>query len=233
MLRPLIAAALAALGMAANAQQKPTTSSKPAEKCRIAPTALRTRSTGPGVAIDTITTCTFDRAAKKVTCTNRFKDSRGLPTTSISITSFASVDDLIDEAKVVPPLRRSTRTDTTTKTNSQSTTSSLVNTYDSQKRLVREVGTGPTGVQSTTTYTSWDGKGRPTSGASVHPGGKNNLTVTYNGATRTQTTTSASQGQAISCGITFDADGNTVSTSCLGSLSGSKTTITATEKICR
>jgi hypothetical protein len=88
--------------------------------------------------MDTVTACSIDRTAKKTTCTTRFKDTRGIPTTSISITSFASLDDLIDETKVVPPLRRSTRTDTATKTSSSSTTSSIANTYDAQKRLARD-----------------------------------------------------------------------------------------------
>ena len=105
--------------------------------------------------------------------------------------------------------------------------------YDAQKRLVREVGTGPTGVQYTTSYTTWDAKGRPTSGTTVHPGGKNTLGITYNDVTRTQTMTSTSQGQGVNCGATFDVNGNTVATQCYGSVSSSKTTITATEKICR
>ena len=98
--------------------------------------------------------------------------------------------------------------------------SSIANTYGAQKRLVREVGTGPTGVQSTTTYTTWDAKGRPTAGTTVRPGGKNNLTIAYNDTSRTQTTISASQGQAVNRTATFDVNGNTVATSCLGTLSG-------------
>jgi hypothetical protein len=58
------------------------------------------------------------------------------------------------------------------------------------------------------------------------------IPTTYN-TSRTQTTTSASQGQAVNCTATFDVNGNAVASSCLGTLSGSKTTITANEKICR
>lgn len=150
-----------------------------------------------------------------------------------SISRFASLDDLIGQAKAVPPLRRSTRTDTTIKTSSSSTTSSIANSHDAQKRLVRDIGTGSTGVQYTTTYTTWDAKGRPTADTTVHSGGKNNLTIAYDDASRTQTTTSASQSQAVNCTATFDANGNTIATSCLVTLSGSKTTIAATETVCR
>jgi hypothetical protein len=234
MLRAVIAGGLATLAVTATAQQKPIATGKPAQNCRIAPTESRTHATGPGMTMDSVATCSFDAAAKKVTCTNRFKDSRGIPTTGISVTTYTSVDDLIEEAKVVPPLRRSLRTETTTKTNASSITATLVNSYDSQKRLIREVGTGPKGVQSTTTYSSWDAKGRPTLGTTVHPGGKNSLTITYNDSTRTQTTTTAGLlGQSLSCSVTFDANGNAIATSCLGAASGSKTTITATDKICR
>ena len=108
MLRLLIAAGLAAL-VGTNPQQKSGDPAKPDEQCRIAATALRTRNTGPGVAMETVTACSVDRMVRKTTCTTRFKDTRGIPTTSISITSFASLDDLVDETTVVPPLRRSTR----------------------------------------------------------------------------------------------------------------------------
>ena len=221
MLRLLTAATLAALGIGSSAQ---TPAGKPAENCRIAATAFKMLATGLGLAMETVTACSFDRAAKTTTCTNRFKDSRGIPTTSVAITTFASLDDTIDEIKAIPPLRRSIRTDVTTKTNSSSTKSSIANTYDAQKGLLREVGTGPTGVQYTTTYTSWDSKGRPTSGTTVHTGGKNNIALTYNDAARTQTMTGVSQGPSVNCSATFDVNGHSVSTSCYGSVSSSKRT---------
>ena len=88
-------------------------------------------------------------------------------------------------------------------------------------------------VAATALRTRNTGPGVATAGTTVHPGGKNNLTIAYNDTSRTQKTTCASQSQAVNCTATFDVNGNTVAIACLGTLSGSKTTITATEKICR
>ena len=65
--------------ISASAQQKPITTHKPEANCRIAATAVRTRNTGPGFAMDTVTTCSFDRAAKRVTCTESIQGHARYP----------------------------------------------------------------------------------------------------------------------------------------------------------
>jgi hypothetical protein len=236
MLRPLLACGLlAAAALPGLAHQKPADSAG-AQSCRTIATASTTHTKGHGFTTDTTAACSYDRTTNKATCTNRYTDSHGTKTTSVSVTTYESLADAIDEVRVVPPLRKSMRTDTTVKSGRGTTTSSLVNTYDRQKRLVQEVGTATASAKFTTTYTSWDKAGRPTAGRTVHPGVTNSLTITYNDATRTQTTTSTAGGLRISCDLTFDANGNPVSTTCVGSAassSSSTTRTTATERICR
>ena len=67
-----------------------------------------------GFSAETTTTCQFDKATNKSTCTNQYSDSVGTKTTTVSVTTFASLAEAIDEIKVIPPRRRSVRTDTTT-----------------------------------------------------------------------------------------------------------------------
>ena len=206
------------------------------QECRIAATAATTRTKGPGFSAETTTACQFDKAANKSTCTNKYTDSIGTSTTTVSVTIFASLADALDEIKVIPPRRRSLRTDTTATTERGSSTSSLVNTYDEQNRLVQEAGESSTGGIFTTTYTSWDEAGRPTAGKTITRGNINSLTLSYDAAARTITTTTDSGLQKLVCALTFDANGNPAATSCKvagGMTSASTTTTTATEKICR
>ncbi len=143
-----------------------------------------------------------------------------------------------DETKVNPPLRRSLRTDTTAEGSRGKSTTSLVNTYDGQNRLIQEVGTSTPGTTVTTTYTQWDAAGRPTAGRSVVKGGTASVVTTvYDDAARKLTTTLESGGQRMVCEKSFDVNGNEASSSCLSPLGGQAsafiTTTTATEKICR
>jgi hypothetical protein len=206
------------------------------QECRTAATAATTRSKGMGFSADTTTTCQFDKAASKSTCTNQYADSVGTKTTTVSVTTFASLADVIDEVKVIPPRRRSVRTDTTTTGDRGSMTSSLVNTFDRENRLVQETGESSGGGTFTTTYTSWDEAGRPTAGKTVSRANINALTLAYDGAARTLTTTTDTGLQKLVCVLTFDANGNPAASSCKGPggmTNGSVTTTTATEKICR
>ena len=214
----------------------------PAGACRTFATALTIRSTGSGVSLEITTTCAYDKTTNKSTCTSKSRDSRGESTT-VAVTSFSSVDDVIAETQVIPPLRRSLRTETTIREKGGSRASSLVNSYDGKGRLVREVGSADailkrpvSTTKYTTTYTSWDSKGRPTAGTTAHPGGRTTTAIAYNDAARTQTTTSVTGGQRTVCQMTFDASGNAIATSCtVGGIAQtqSKTTINKTDTICR
>ena len=64
MRRLLIAGGLAAF-VSTNTPQEPANLNKSAQKCRITATALRTRNTGPGVAMEAVTACSVDRTAQK------------------------------------------------------------------------------------------------------------------------------------------------------------------------
>jgi hypothetical protein len=206
------------------------------QDCRAIATAATTHSKGPGFTADTTTTCRYDKAANTSTCTNKYTDILGTSTTTVSVTTFSTLADAIDEIAVIPPRRRSLRTDTTAQGSRGETTSSLVNTYDRQNKLVQEVGESSAGGTFTTTYTSWDEAGRPTAGKTVTRGSINSLTLAYHDASRTLTTTTDAGGQRLVCQLTFDAQGNPAATSCKGPggmTNASTTTTTATEKICR
>jgi hypothetical protein len=115
-------------------------------------------------------------------------------------------------------------------------TSSLLNTFDRENRLVQETGESSSGGTFTTTYTTWDQTGRPTAGKTVSRGNINALTLAYDSTARTLTTTTDTGLQKLVCVLTFDADGNPAASSCKGPggmTNGSVTTTTATEKICR
>ena len=208
----------------------------PVQECRTAATAATTRTKGMGFSADTATTCQFDKATNMSTCTNQYSDSVGTKTTTVSVTTFASLADALDEVKVIPPRRRSVRTDTTTTGERGSMTSSLVNSFDRENRLVQETGESSAGGTFTTTYTSWDEAGRPTAGKTVSRGNINALTLVYDSTARTLTTTTDTGLQKLVCVLTFDANGNPASSSCKGPggmTNSSVTTTTATEKICR
>jgi len=206
------------------------------QDCRSMATEATTRSKGPGFSADTTTTCPYDKATNQSTCTNFYTDSVGTSTTTVSVTTFASLLDAIDEIKVIPPRRRSLRTDTTATASRGSTTSSLANTYDRQNRLVQEAGESSAGGTFTTTYTSWDEAGRPTAGKTVTRANINSLTLAYDDRARTVTTTTDTGSQRLVCVLTFDANGNPAATSCKGPggmANGSTTSTMPTEKICR
>jgi hypothetical protein len=244
MFRSLSAATLLAVGALAaqNASLQarpdggtPAKAAVPAgQDCRAMATAATTKSRGPGFSADTTTTCSYDTATNQSTCTNKYTDSLGTSTTTVSVTTFASLADAIDEIKVIPPRRRSLRTDTTATGARGSAASSLANTYDNENRLIQEVGESPGGT-FTTTYTAWDEAGRPTAGKTVMRANINSLTLAYDDKARTLTTTTDTGGQRLVCVLTFDASGNPIATSCKGpgGMTSSTTQPTATEKICR
>ena len=192
----------------------------------------------PNLTAESTSTCIFDRNALTFTCTTQHKDSLGTKTTSISVTSYESIADIVDEIAAIPPLLRSIRVDSTTEGNRGTTKTSVVHSYDPQHRLTKEVATteGSKAV-ATTTYTSWDTQGRPTAGKITVSGSRGStLSLSYDDATRVQTITSDAMGQRVTCEMGFDANGNSISHSCRGSgglMSSAKTTIGKTEKICK
>ena len=85
-----------------------TEQAKSAQPCRIGATAATTRTEGQkGFWSEVTTACRFDKATSQSTCTNEYVDSVGTKTTTVSVTTFASLADAIDEVKVIAPLRLS------------------------------------------------------------------------------------------------------------------------------
>ena len=99
MLRTLIAATLLAAPLiAADANGAPgepgplevsQTGAAKAQECRTAATASTTKTTSPGFTSETSTTCRYDKATNKSTCTNKYKDSFKTETTTVSVTTYA------------------------------------------------------------------------------------------------------------------------------------------------
>ena len=98
----LIAIALAAQFQALRAEWTTTNQGKTAQTCRIGATTSKTRMEAQkGFWAESMSTCRFDKATSKSTCTNEYVDSVGTKATTVSVTTFASVADVIDEVKVI------------------------------------------------------------------------------------------------------------------------------------
>jgi YD repeat-containing protein len=228
-----LAAALMSFAVAAIARGEAQRATSRGESCRIFAAAYTMRQTGsanPSFAGTTTGTCTFSAAALEVACTTRYSDTLGTSTTSSSIATYTSLEDMVEEVSVIPPLKRLVSVTGNTPGQSRGTTSYR---YDAQKRIVEERGTA-----TTTIYTAWDRAGRPL--AATTTGGRGRPTVlamSYNDAARTMTTVNTQAGVSTSCVQTYDTNGNQISYRCTSSAAGGTTrgttTITETGKICR
>jgi hypothetical protein len=238
MLKHLTAATLLTVALGADTDGTSRAQTAPAQACRNAVTSATTQTKGlNGFTSTTTTECRYDKATNKSTCTNLYEDSMGTKSKTVAVTTFASLEQAIDEVKVVPPLKLSTRTDLSGTGSRGAIESTLLYTHDERRRLTQEVASSRQGSGYTMTYTEWDASGRPTAGSTTFiKGPTTSLKVAYDDATRTVTTTTGAGNQWVTCDMVYDADGNASSTSCRspdGPSSASKTTTTATEKICR
>jgi hypothetical protein len=215
---------------------------KPGQACRVAATASKTRTEGQhGFWSEVTSTCRFDKPTGKSTCSSQYADSVGTKNTIVSITTFASVADVVEEVTVVPPLRLAASVETTASGPVQASATVVTYSYDGQRRLTKESVKAPTAAGTyEITYTAWDAKGRPTAGSTVFAKAPRTSTgMVHNDATRTTTTTTGTGAIKITCDMVYDANGNPAATSCQtpggapGSMSRSKTETTGTEKICR
>jgi YD repeat-containing protein len=226
------AASVAVLGcllLAPLTGARPAAQTPQAAACRAVAAQYVTQHRGRGFTATTTTRCEFDRTALEFRCAAEYRDSFGTTTTTTIVTAYASVADLIDEARVVPPLRRALSTTSVQKGSTGTTTTRLVNRYDAQGRLVSEAS-----GQESTVYGGWDSAGRPTTARATFAGGTSTRTMAY-GDHQVLITTPTPQGP-ISCTQVFDDAGNERSSNCLGpagSATSSTTTITATAQICR
>ena len=107
--------------------------------------------------------CTFDAAAVEGTCTNDYSDTTGRKFRSVSVTRHATIADVVDEVSVNPPLQRALGTITTVTGAGADSINTGTLEYNARKRLISVTAESrPSGQRSITTYTAWDGAGRPT-----------------------------------------------------------------------
>jgi hypothetical protein len=205
------------------------------QTCRagVAQSTTKTSAQPGGHTSTTTTTCHYDKANTAVTCNNVYEDNLGTKNKFTSVTTFASVSDVIDEIKSNPPRRFPLTTVT-----AGPIPTTLTYSYDGERRQTKEVSTTAQGTVYTTTYTSWDKEGRPTKGKTVYTKAPTTeVEIKYNDATKTQTTKAGAGPQVMTCDLIFDENGNPASTSCKSPAgpvtSKSTTTTSATEKICR
>jgi hypothetical protein len=171
--------------------------------CRTYPTAATVTTTAPGLTINSTLTGNFNTSNNTSTITT--VSANGAPCTS-SVNTYRSKDDFVDEVRVTPGVLMQTATTTTNSGGCGSGTSAVSYNYDGQRRLT-SFTTTTLGVSGTTTYTAWDGSGRPTQG--IFPGGT--LQNVYDDAARTMTQTQTSGGAVSTTLTTVDANGNQVS----------------------
>ena len=224
MLRIGFVIALSSVSLAGPAPQ----SSRPA--CASLPATSRNVTTGArgGGSVDY--TCVFSASPVSLTCTG----GGGMGVKVTTVTTYKSKDDLVDTVTVIPPLVRSESLKLTGPGSGTSTTY----TYDSQKRLMREVATTGTIVVVTTEYSDWDTFGRPRKARiSTTPGNRapSDQTFKYDDTARTKTITTTQSGAVSTDVVTFDENGNQIKA--IGSGANgtytSTTTISSTTKVCR
>lgn len=202
---------------------------RPGLQCRTGLASYRLVMQAPSLTATTEGTCTFNREALEGTCTNEYTDTRGVRLTSTTTTRYASIEDVVDEVSVVPPLMRLTGATTTTSGAPLfNTTGTSAITYDGLKRPITMTAVSqPSGQMTTTRYSAWDLSGRPTAATVIAGGQVSTQSFSYSDSSRTQTMTSAGG----TCSQTFDENGNPATGTCSGSTT--TTTVTATRQICR
>jgi hypothetical protein len=82
--------------------------------CRVAAVEFTAVNKAANLTAESTSTCTFDRKALTFTCTTQHKDSLGTKTIAVSVTTYESVADIVDEIAVIPPRLRALRVDSTT-----------------------------------------------------------------------------------------------------------------------
>lgn len=223
--RLVIVTLLAALS-ACSKESQPLNPSPP-PSCRTYASSYTTLAIAGATSLSTVGTCTFNRQSLQSTCVADTVGTGGFATNQVTVTTYASIDDILAEVATVPPLTKSVGVAVTGTGTTGPTVSAVSYVYDAQKRVTRENGGG-----YSTTWSAWDSEGRPTTGTTAVTGGQTNVeSVQYNNTARTRTRTSSSAGQSVMCSETFDANGNQIATACPGSTS--TTNIVATAQICR
>lgn len=223
--RLVVALLLVGIGAAGCQKDASPTDPTPTPNCRTWPSAYQTVLVAGATTLTTNGTCVFNRQTLQSTCT---ADTVGPGTSSrvVTVKTYASIDEVLAEVSVVPPLTRATGVTSVT-TGTGAGTSALTYAFDGQKRLLTE-----TSVAYSTTWSAWDTEGRPTTGTTVLTAGAiSQVAINYNNATRARTTTTTTNGSSLTCADTFDVTGSLIATVCPSS--ASSTTISSTTQVCR
>jgi YD repeat-containing protein len=169
-------------------------------------------------------TASFNSSANQSTVNTLFANGALCSTT---VGSYRSTADFVDEVRVIPGVFLVTSSTTTNSGACGSSSGTVTFTYDAQRRLTQQT----TSVGGTTTWTAWDGSGRPTTGSS--PGVT--YVQAYDDAARTVTTTTTNSSGASVGVLTFDANGNQIRNEVSGAAGTSITTfsITSTDRVCK
>lgn len=197
--------------------------------CRTYPTAATvTVQTSAGTTSTSPSACAWDGNLHQLTCT--ISVGSGGPVCSTLVTSYASTADFIDEIRAIPPvLLRTSDVQTSSGTSAcgAGAIQNITYVYDGQRRLTQILN-----GSSTTTFTSWDSTGRPTSG-SLTSGAP--VTIAYDTTARTRTQTTGSGAAAVTVTTTFDTTGTPVKLVTQDSATTTTTTtqVASTSRICK
>ena len=164
--------------------------------CRTFATAATASTTSSGVTQALSLTGAFDSGAMRSTVTTLLPGGGPCSTT---VATYRSIADFVDEVRVNPGVTLATTAVTTTSGACGSTTNTVTFSYDGSRRLTQF-----TSIGGTTSYTAWDGSGRPTSGST-----STGILITnvYDDSARTLTQTQVSSGSRTVNAQTFDANG--------------------------
>jgi YD repeat-containing protein len=169
--------------------------------CRTYPTTATVTTTIGATTQVFALTGTFNTSARTSTVTTT-SQTGALCTTSVN--TYSSVADFVDEVRVIPGVSLQTTTTTTNGPACGTGTQTVTYTYDAQRRLTSFASSAG---GSATTYTAWDGSGRPTAGG--FPG--TTISNVYDDTARTlaQSQTPTSGGVSTTT-VTYDANGNQI-----------------------
>ena len=209
----LIGAVFWASGTSSETSQKGSTAGAAGsvQVCRNFPAAAAIATTSGPYSSNMAQACSYSGATHEITCTYKYSDSMGCRSTSVAAAKYLSAADIVDEAKVVPPLYLVTGVSTTATGSCGMQPSSVDYFYDDQRRLTQMVVKSASGAQ-TTNYTAWDKAGRPTTGVASGLGPAIMHSLAYDDTARTLTLTTGSQGIMSVITTTYDTNGNTILT---------------------
>lgn len=181
--------------------------------CRTYATAYSYVTASPGGTAETSARCGIEPGTTSLACTfTQSSSPQGCTTAWETRTTYVSLADFVNEpigsTRARDRITRGTATSPSCPagSNPDTTTTYL---YDSTRRLLQVTTTGAASPPTVTSYTLWDGRGRPTLGTIAVPGQPSTI-VSFvfddPGRTCLQLLTVAG-GQSFATVLTYDADG--------------------------